>query len=46
MPRGHQPAWEGKGWKAMGEQRVRDNLEDVDVFKSMALGRIQAGKAG
>lgn len=27
-------------------QRVKGNLEEVDVFKSMALGRIQAGKAG
>lgn len=30
----------------MKDRRVRDNLEEVDVFKSTALERIQAGKTG
>lgn len=30
----------------MREQRVRGNLEEADVFRSTALDKIEAGKAG
>lgn len=34
-----QPAWEDKGWRTMREQRVRDNLEEVEVSKSTSLDK-------
>lgn len=40
-----QPAWEDKGWRTMREQRVRDNLEMVEVSNSMSLDKGQAGRA-